>query len=53
MVSLALWDISLQARQECVNVGRSWSDVAEGVEKGSVVSYWVSPVARSAGRVGV
>jgi len=37
MASLALWDISLQARQECVCAGRSWSDVAEGVEMSSVV----------------
>ena len=33
MVSLGLWDISLQERQECVCVGRSGSDVA-GVGSG-------------------
>ena len=53
MASLALWDISLQARQECICAGRSWSDVAEGVETGSVVSYWASSVASLVGRAGV
>ena len=27
MVSLVLWDISLQEREECVGIGRSGSDV--------------------------
>ena len=33
MVSLVLWDISLQERQESVGVGRSMSDVT-GVSSG-------------------
>ena len=55
---MVLWDIGLQERQECVGIGRpggAWpasTVVVEGVETGSVASYWASSDARSTGRAG-
>jgi len=58
MVSFALWDISSGSNKNelasvIAQLLSSVVVVVEGAEAGSVVSYWVSSKARSAGRRGL